>query len=512
LGAEIVSDNLQNIEMSDPHADRPSQLDDRELRRSQQLEFLLTVLQSIKDSKGNPVIIHSLLQQHLDLLDAEIVDVLRNWATYKFAEVDKDRQNFIAAHLGTLSSLIGQFSLGNKNVNIELSIECCTLALKIFNSNEDLKNWSVTQNNLAIAYRNRIKGDRAENLERSIECSKSALTVCTKADFPFDWATTQNNLATAYQNRIRGDEAENLELSIKCNESALTVYTKADFPFNWAMTQNNLATSYADRIRGNRAENLEKSIDFYEAALEVISKEGLSTQWTMIQHNLAAAYQSRIRGNRAENLEKSIDCYQAALAVRTKNNFPVDWAMTQGNLAITYWYRIRGDRAKNLERSIECYRAALEIYTAELFPREWARIQVSLAQFSIATLQNYQVATEHLQFAYEQLLANNNDTGLLSETMFELARCFHKTGCLGQAKIYFKDSIRLYQRLEQPTQVAAAISALGNLELQMGAIDDARIHLQTALEFYQAAGNPDRVASIQELQQCLPEHSPEPAL
>jgi tetratricopeptide (TPR) repeat protein len=113
---------------------------------------------------------------------------------------------------------------------------------------------------------------------------------------------------------------------------------------------------------------------------------------------------------------------------------------------------------------------------------------------------------------YEQLLANNDDIGLLAQTMFELARCFHKTGCLGQAKIYFKDSIRLYQRLEQPTQVAAATSALGNLELQMGAIDDARIHLQTALEFYQAAGNLDRVASIQDLQQCLPEYSPEPAI
>jgi tetratricopeptide (TPR) repeat protein len=96
--------------------------------------------------------------------------------------------------------------------------------------------------------------------------------------------------------------------------------------------------------------------------------------------------------------------------------------------------------------------------------------------------------------------------------MFELARCFHKTGCLGQAKIYFKDSIRLYQRLEQPTQVAAVTSALGNLELQMGQIEDARVHLQTALEFYQAAGNLERIASIQELQQCLPEYSPAPAI
>jgi tetratricopeptide (TPR) repeat protein len=179
---------------------------------------------------------------------------------------------------------------------------------------------------------------------------------------------------------------------------------------------------------------------------------------------------------------------------------------------LDYRNRIRRDRASNWERSIDDYHSILKVYTLESFPREWARIQVYLARFSVAQLQNYQFATEHLQSAYEQLSENNNDTGLLAETMFELARCFHKTGCLGQAKIYFKDSIRLYQRLEQPTQVAAVTSALGNLELQMGQIDDARIHLQTALEFYQATGNFTRVSSIQELQQCLPEYRPELAI
>jgi tetratricopeptide (TPR) repeat protein len=374
LGAEIVSDDLQNLEMSH-NVDRPSQPDDLELRRSKQLEFLLTVLRSIDESNGgNPDIIYPLLRQQLELLDMGIIEVLRNWVTAKFAEIDRDKQKSIAVDIFNFSTLIQQFPLGKKAVNMELSIECY----------------------------------------------KTALDVLIKQDLPIHWAKTQNNLANAYLSRIRGDRADNLELSI--------------------------------------------------------------------------------------------ECYKAALEVRTKAALPIQWAKTQNNLANAYLSRIRGDRAENLELSIECYRAALEVRTPESFPCEWARTQVNLARFSIETLQNYQVATEHLQSAYEQLLANNNDTGLLSETMFGLARCFHKTGCLGQAKIYFKDSIRLYQRLEQPTQVAAATSALGNLELQMGAIDDARIHLQTALEFYQAAGNLDRVASIQELQQCLPEHSPEPAL
>jgi tetratricopeptide (TPR) repeat protein len=291
-----------------------------ELRRSKQLEFLLTVLQSVDESDGNPDIIYPLFRQNLDLLNLDIIEVFRNWVSDTFTEIDSTEQKLIAIDIFNLGNLIQEFPLGNKAVKMEWSIECYFQALKIFTVSEDPENWGVIQNSLAVAYSDRI----------------------------------------------------------------------------------------------------------------------------------------------------------------------------------------RGDRAKNLERSIECYRAALEVRTPEAFPREWANIQVSLAQFSIEHLRNYQVATEHLQSAYEHLLTNNNDTGLLAQTMFELARCFHQTGCLEQSKIYFKDSIRLYQRLEQPTQVAAATSALGNLELQMGLLDDARLHLQTALEFYQAADNPERVESIEELQQYLP--------
>jgi tetratricopeptide (TPR) repeat protein len=149
------------------------------------------------------------------------------------------------------------------------------------------------------------------------------------------------------------------------------------------------------------------------------------------------------------------------------------------------------------------------VYTADEFLDEWAFIQIQLARFSISQLRNYRIAIEHLQAAYEKLSVNHGNIDLLAQTMFELARYFHQTSALGYSKIYFKDSIRLFQKIEKPLQVAAATSALGNLELQMGYSNDARIHLQTALEFYQNAGNADRIQSIQELQQYLPEFNRE---
>ena len=83
----------------------------------------------------------------------------------------------------------------------------------------------------------------------------------------------QDNLANAYCNRIRGDKAENLEQAIALYTEALTVYTFDIFPQDWAMTQNNLANAYSGRIRGDKAENLEQAIIFYHNALKIRTKE-----------------------------------------------------------------------------------------------------------------------------------------------------------------------------------------------------------------------------------------------
>jgi hypothetical protein len=45
---------------------------------------------------------------------------------------------------------------------------------------------------------------------------------------------TQNNLGIAYRNRIRGEKAENIELAIASFTAALSVYTRDAFPEYWA--------------------------------------------------------------------------------------------------------------------------------------------------------------------------------------------------------------------------------------------------------------------------------------
>jgi hypothetical protein len=51
---------------------------------------------------------------------------------------------------------------------------------------------------------------------------------------------TQNNLGLAYSNRIMGDKAQNIELAKKCYENALTVRTLEAFPQEYTETLFNL--------------------------------------------------------------------------------------------------------------------------------------------------------------------------------------------------------------------------------------------------------------------------------
>jgi CHAT domain-containing protein len=273
---------------------------------------------------------------------------------------------------------------GEKADNIELAIGLCTAALSVLTrfvltSDAFPENWAQTQNNLAAAYRNRIKGEKAQNIENAIAYYTAALSVYTRDAFPEDWAMTQNNLGEAYRNRIRGEKAENIELAIRYFTAALTIRTRDAFPEKWATTQNNLAAAYCDRIRGEKAENIEQAIRSYTAALTVYTRDAFSEKWAMTQNNLAIAYTERIRGEKAENIKLAIRLYTAALTIYTRDAFPENWATTQNNLANAYNHRIRGEKADNIEQAIGLYTAALEVRTRDAFPEDWALTQNNLA-------------------------------------------------------------------------------------------------------------------------------------
>ena len=283
-----------------------------------QLQFLLGVLQTVADSNGDYQIIYPLLSEHLELLNYGIIEVLKAWARDQFTQAEKADRTLIATIIGEFGDLIQQFWLGNRAVNIDLSIACYDIAVQTFTAHEEPLTWASIQNSLAIAYSHRIRGDRADNLEMSIAYYFSALQIYMKERFPLQWAMVQNNLANAYSDRIRGDRAQNIEDAIECYRLALEIYTRADFPEDWATTQMNLATAYRNRIRGDRAQNIEDAIECYRLALEISTGSDFPEQWAMTQENLAILYTEEGEDDLA------IVHYQQALEIFQPEAFPIN--------------------------------------------------------------------------------------------------------------------------------------------------------------------------------------------
>ncbi|MFN7526683.1 MAG: CHAT domain-containing protein [Dolichospermum sp.] len=231
------------------------------------LQFLLEVLQATAESEGNPQVVYRLLAANTDKLNLTFVKLLRLLATNTLEEAEPDAKQFFAVVIGEFSDLIQQFPLGNKADNMEIAITGYEIAFTVFTRETSPELWGTLQNNLGIAYRDRIRGDKAENLENAIAAYNKALEVRTRTDFPVQWATTQNNLGTAYSDRIRGDKADNLENAIAAYEQALEVRTPTDFPVENAETLFNLGIAYQD------SQQFDLAYDTFKSAIATV--EGL---------------------------------------------------------------------------------------------------------------------------------------------------------------------------------------------------------------------------------------------
>ncbi|NEO62245.1 MAG: tetratricopeptide repeat protein, partial [Moorea sp. SIO4G2] len=175
-----------------------------------QFNFLREVLRATAKSNGNPQVVYPLLQTNLDHIDDNLALLLRDWAKAKLTEVEPKQAQSIAAEIVNFSNLIQQFPLGSRATNLEIAITGYEVVGTVFTREAFPVDWAMTQNNLAIAYCQRIRGEKEDNLEVAITAYQAALQVRTREAFPQNWAMTQNNLAIAYRHRIRGEKADNL--------------------------------------------------------------------------------------------------------------------------------------------------------------------------------------------------------------------------------------------------------------------------------------------------------------
>ncbi|MEM8639746.1 MAG: CHAT domain-containing tetratricopeptide repeat protein [Cyanobacteria bacterium P01_G01_bin.54] len=426
--------------------------------------------------------------------------MLQIWADQMLPQLNQDQQRIVAIDFFNFSTLIQQFPL-NRSDTIEIALVGHSIAKQVLTQEQFPKQWATTQHNLAIAYYDRIEGERAQNLEDAISAYKLALQVRTQEQFPEDWAMTQNNLANAYSNRIRGERAQNLEDAISTYKLVLQMRTREQFPRKWAITQHNLANAYSLRIRGERAQNLEDAISAYKLALQVRTRKQFPEDWAVTQNNLANAYTNRVRGEQTQNLEEAIAAYKLALQVYTREQFAEQWAGTQNNLAGAYSKLIRGERAQNLEDAISAYKLALQVRTREQFPEDWAVTQNNLATAYYERIQgeraqNLEDALSASQLALqvynrEQFPEDWAMTQTILAIVYAARICGEQAQNLEEAILGYKHALEIYQPTTFPKECRPTSNALATLYTDNHRYPDSlhpyQLALTAAENLYQAS-------------------------
>ena len=340
------------------------------------LDFLEQALKVTADSISKVQVVYPILVANIKKLNNISATVFRDWAENKLRQVQLDEGKRIASDIVDLSKLIQEFPLGDKANNIEIAITGYEVALNVFKYTIFPLQWAMVQNNVGIAYCQRILGDKVENQEYAIQSFKSSLKIITCSKFPQQWVITQSNLGNASFYRVKGNRVENVECAVKAYTAALEVITRSILPSEWAMVQNNLGNAYLER-QGKDKENIENAIIAYTAALEIYTRFEFPERWAITQNNLGNACLDRVQLDRDqvyinENIENAINIFSAALEVFSRTDFPEQWAMIQNNLGNAYRQRILGYRIENFEKAIEFCTNAFEVFTHTSFPQNHA--------------------------------------------------------------------------------------------------------------------------------------------
>jgi len=383
---------------------------------------------------------------------------------------------------------------GNRQKNIEAATAAFEATLQVFNKDDYPDYWALSQGNLGWACYNRLSGNYSDNIEQAISFYQSGLEVCNFHNFTLIWVSLKINLGFAYLEIGSGNIAKNREIAIHILKEALELYVPEGF---MGIEKNirikvNLGLAYYKRVKGKRSGNIEKAIEYYQLALQDCNAKVFPYYWWTIQNNLGIAYLSRIQGDILENREKAIAKLELALQAITCEDFPKEWAATQQNIGLAYNNRIKGDQLENLELAIKAYNYALKVYSAQGFTKEEAALQNLLAVAYIDRMdgkicENIEQAISYCQKA---LKVYNREA-----YPFDWATLQNNLGNAYRERIEgdedenieaAKAGLEIYNREEFPQDWAMLQNNLGNAysDRTFGNEDE---NLQTAIVYYQAA-------------------------
>ena len=270
--------------------------------------FLIQLLQTTTDSKGDPKVVFPLLKTNLALLNIELARLLNQGWQGVLAKEEQVQKQAMAAVLVLLGNCLNKFPLGSPGANQQIAIAAYKNALQVYTKAEDPQFWGRINNDLGIAHLEfaHFSANPGEQIQKAIAAFIDALRVCSRAEQPQNWAATKNNLGLAYLAlaRFSANPGELIQEAIAEIIDALGVYTKEEQPQEWAAFNKHLGVAYykSARFSANPGEQIQEAIAVFNEALGVYTKAEQPKEWAGTKNNLGNAYHelSRFSANPGE--------------------------------------------------------------------------------------------------------------------------------------------------------------------------------------------------------------------
>ncbi|HHP7246251.1 MAG TPA: tetratricopeptide repeat protein [Elainellaceae cyanobacterium] len=468
-------------------------------------KFMRAAMKCIEDAKGDEAKVHQFFKANVSKLDEYLLNALPQVFTKLTAQESLRTQQNIAELFANFGEFIREFPLGDRSLNLELSLLASQLSLKVFAHIAFSNNWALIQNNLGNAHAERIRGDRAENLENAIAAFELASQVYTREAFPQDWARAQNNLGIAYWERIRSDRAENLEKAIAAYDLALQIRTREAFPEDWARTQHNLANAYRERIKGEPIDNLEQAISTCQQAAQIFTRQAFPYKWAENQSNLADALMKRASLTQDfSDLDTAIALLQDALEVSVPGSPDfIDSQYRLGN-ALSRRYE-HGQNSEDLDQAVRAYKTALDAISPEHYDRQkiWQALPTTQSILGSRLVREGQWQ-EGLQLLLNSVrqLSTGDDALAHANALFQTGRAHETLSDWENARLYYRDALRLYSHLKDEPGIAKSRAGLGGVLVSQGYLEKGLSELTKARESYHQLQRPERAADIDRLCQA----------
>jgi CHAT domain-containing protein len=517
-----------------------------DLHENDYWHVFIELFQTVADSAGDGKLVHKFLDEHINYLDAKLLDLFPGFIEKLFAQIaNTDTILQTAEWFESLAVDFNRYPRGNRSIVLGLGIACHEQALSVrIDSAKSIENAENIQEPQVAE----IEIEAGDNWGFFVELFK--VTLNSQGDekivhkfldkylthlnptflalFPgflnklfsaFDDAETTaivtsqfDLLAIDFRDYPRGDRSINIELAIACSERTLLAYNREKSPVEWAKTHLSLANSYQNRIEGNRAKNVELAVNSYESALLIYNQADFPSDFLATQANLENIRIERMESNssgdsiqqQSADRESAIDWYDRVLALYPKADFPVDWATTIDNLAMLH-------TGENDRLAIDLYHQALEVFTPEIFPLKALKTSHSLGQIYFKqglwqpAIEAYEIAMKSVESSQIGLNKQTEEDALY---IYENAiQCAINLGNYSKA-IEYTERSRSRQLVElssttpiqipdMPTEMATDLANYANLNRQIQSVREQRKETQSKRNALSLSHDADKIVDLE---------------